>query len=147
MERLNLENALKTHFQLQNTYTKKSKKTDLRPLFDGQIISTEGVTENLKQLESEKQEKELEKATKKSKQLTKKMDFDGVDNDQVSKIQDENLKKCSKCKSLSSENIFLCENTTCKNWFCRECLPKRFKIGSISIIVQVNQKDFTSCLR
>jgi type III secretory pathway lipoprotein EscJ len=26
-------------------------------------------------------------------------------------------------------------------------LPKRFKIGSISIIVQVNQKDFTSCLR
>ena len=68
MARLNLENAFKTHFQLQNTHTKKSRKTDLRPLFDGQIISNGGVTEKLKQLESEKQEKELEKATKKSKQ-------------------------------------------------------------------------------
>ena len=71
MARLNLENAFKTHFQLQNTHTKKSKKTDSRPLYDGQIISTEGVTEKLKQLESEKQEKELEKATKKSKQVNK----------------------------------------------------------------------------
>jgi hypothetical protein len=75
-------------------------------------------------------EKELEKATKKYKQVNKKLDFDGVDNDHVSQIQDENLKKCSKCKSFSSENIFLCENTTCKKWFCRENLPKRFKIGS-----------------
>ena len=68
MARLNLENALKTHFLFQNTHPKKSKKTDLRPLFDGLIISIGGVTEKLKQLESEKQEKELEKATKKSKQ-------------------------------------------------------------------------------
>ena len=70
-----LELALKTHFQIQNIHTKKTKKTDLRPLFDGKIVSTEAVTEKIKQIQSAKEDKEKQNQTRKVTQAKKKVKF------------------------------------------------------------------------
>jgi len=83
-----LELALKTHFQLQQqSHEKKSKKKDVGPLFDGQIITTEGVIEKLKELEKEKQEKQ-------SKKTNRKLSFE----DEEDEEDEESNEKCFKCK-------------------------------------------------
>jgi hypothetical protein len=79
-----LELALKTHFQLQQqSHVKKSKKKDVRPLFDGQKITTEGVIEKLKELEKEKQEKQ-------SKKTNRKLSFE---DDQIADLKGLNLEQ------------------------------------------------------
>ena len=148
-----LELALKTHFQIQNTHTKKSKKTDLRPLFDGQIVSTEAVTEKIKQIQSAKEDKEKQNQARKATQAKKKLNFtlqqaeNSINADEA--LTSDLHKKFNKCKSSLIDDIFLCENTACKKWFCKNCLPKRFKIGldgNIHFWIKVNQ-PVSKCIK
>jgi hypothetical protein len=115
-----LELALKTHFQLQQqSHVKKSKKKDVRPLFDGQKITTEGVIDKLKELEKEKQEKQ-------SKKTNRKLSFE----DEEDEEDEESNEKCFKCKKTLINEMLLCENSACKKWFCPSCRSKRFKLGT-----------------
>jgi hypothetical protein len=69
-----LELALKTHFQLQQqSHVKKSKKKDVRPLFDGLKITTEGVKEKLKELEKKNKTNKARKQTESCHLKMKKM--------------------------------------------------------------------------
>ena len=131
-----IELSLKRHFQLQAAShvkkTKKTKKTDVRPLFDGQIITAESVVEKIKQ-------KELENANKKNK-IKRRLTFESSQSQvissksqtqssqsQVPSSESSQSKKCFKCRQDFDIDMLLCENSKCMKWLCKTCRPKRFK--------------------